>query len=301
LVPLAAAFAALLTAGAVAGFAIAMYRRPATSDSTPPAVDAHETIHKELQAGRKVVLVDAKGPPLWHDWGLTPSSIGESPSNDGSATFQTNATTLLELVRNPGVDRYRITADLRHQSGDPPPPNGLRSMSYIGFYCGHLSQPALNDSRTHSLLAIRFTDLAPLPGPNPADAVVEARFGDAIFVQSPEGRTPTLSWRSNQPSFAAFQTKPVSEWPGLWRTMRFDITADSMTAEWWDEATRSFIAIEKQNREHLIKRYGDMAPRIARYSPGSRVVPLWHHQLGAGIIAYRSTVSFRNVVIEPLP
>jgi len=151
-VSLRAMLTVLVIAGMVAGFAVAkFFRSPAPASSPPdlagsvrPVADSHEAIQSELQAGRKLTLVDVKGPPRWHDWGLTPSSLGESPANDGTATFQTNATTLLELVRSPGVERYRITADLRHMSGDPPPPNGLRSMSYIGLYCGHLSQPGAN-------------------------------------------------------------------------------------------------------------------------------------------------------------
>ncbi|HEY3789965.1 MAG TPA: serine/threonine-protein kinase, partial [Urbifossiella sp.] len=145
---LGASLLGILVLGAAVGLAVAPYW------TKPPitATDPLEAIQRDLQAGRAVKLVDATGPPRWHAWKLTPSSLGESSSNDRSASFQTNLSTFLELIRDPGIERYRVTAELRHMGGDPPSPGGAVSSGFIGFYCGHDEQWSQGNKRINSFV-----------------------------------------------------------------------------------------------------------------------------------------------------
>jgi hypothetical protein len=245
-----------------------------------------------------VKLVDATGPPRWHAWKLTPSSLGESSSNDRSASFQTNLSTFLELIRDPGIERYRVTAELRHMGGDPPSPGGAVSSGFIGFYCGHDEQWSQGNKRINSFVAIQFADIEPLRVPGPPSKT-GAVFFDGLYVQSPEGRTPTLS--SKKTSFVAFTPRPGPVWPGKWRKLRFEITPNLVRASWWDDTEQKFVLIQELTGNEMHARYAAITPRVQRYAPESTVVPQWSPRLPMGIIAYSSTVSFRNVVIEPIP
>lgn len=266
-----------------------------------PSVDPQEDIQRKLKAGKRVVLVGDRGNPKSWQWQFTPSSLAESAAKDGTASFQTAGTTLLELVRDPGVDRYRVTAELRHMGADPPPPKGAITMGYIGFYCGHDVQAGPDGKFMNTLIALKFADIEPLPQDEKAPKAPKERvgvpMGFAAFAQQPNDRSVTPSW--SHTSKRPFQPRPGAQFPGLWRRVRFDVAPDGVIGYWSDDAAGEFFEVLNANAEMIQSKFNYVYSEQASLVPG--VAPQWRPRGSLGVIAHRSTVAFRNITIEPLP
>ncbi len=110
--------------------------------------DEAERIRKELRAGRRVVLVGETGPPRWHRWAFGAAALGQSSTGDGSCSFEATYISLLELLDDPGIDSYQVTADIRFLYTKPEPgPDGqikLRgsAAALIGLYFGYTAPNA---------------------------------------------------------------------------------------------------------------------------------------------------------------
>ncbi len=258
--------------------------------------DPHDEMIKGLKAGRSVELVGKTGNPRWYEWKLTPSTLAKSAAGDDTASFQTEGSTLLELVRDPGIDRYRITADLRHMLAPPPAPNCSVTMGFIGLYCGYDLQHGSDGNKANSLVTVKFADIAPLPVEN-APKEIGVRFGYNLFVQKPEGLDVVSNWSGADTLH--FKPRIEGQWPGLWRRVRIDVTPEGVTANWWDDAARRFVPIHRANLDSINARFAELTSVAA---PLITVLPSqWKPRGPLGILAYRSTVSFKNVSIEPLP
>jgi serine/threonine-protein kinase len=270
-----------------------------TSEPTEPLNPLVE-IQKELAVEKKVVLLGARGLPKYHAWKLQPATLGESPVKDGSACFQTAGTTLLELLPDPMSDHYRVSLELRHIQGSPPPPGGSITMSYVGMYFGEAGLNGVDDWQASASFAVQYTDIEPRPNPGGLPIVPRAFLGTALYPFKPD-RLPERYWRSE--GGVNFEPRPEGYWPGEWRRITLEVAADQVKAAWESKPGSGLppVPFFEMTGESARARYARMEKQLQIAAPGSRFEPAWKPRMPFGIVAYASTVSFRNVVIEPLP
>ncbi len=282
---------------------LALRPPPASSQSanqSEPTPDPLRLIQSELGADKQATLVGETGLPRTYDpahsWNLLPSTLAVSPATEECPAFDAPQYTFLELLADPFVDRYRVTAEIRQLSGRPHDFEGRSTMSFVGLYFGHVGQPLLRGARADSALSIQFTDLQQ-SFPNGQLVNANTELSSWVFTQS-QGGLPRGGggWKKGIP----FQ--PAERWPGPWRRVILEITPESIVAKWWDEAKSREVLIYKLSADEIHKLYADMTTQIQRMEPGANPGDQeWKPRLPLGIVAYKATVAFRKVSIRKLP
>jgi serine/threonine-protein kinase len=278
--------AGLFVIGATAG------PRPTVADPPDPAA----TIQRELTAGRPVTLVGETGLPRYHRAVLGPITLGESSLGDGACTFRTDVRDVLELLPDPGVNRYRVRLDIRHVAVNPDPTGA--DQDHVGFYFGRRMAAAPGRATIHAMFAVLFRDYPagrPLPGKDPAEQ--QAHFEALGLFQNPRtGVVPKTRWLANLP----FPTVPVS-CPGRWRTITAEVTADELHIQWADDGgePRELLRWPGERVRTEARTLNDQLAHADPSAPAA--LPDWRPRMPLGVFANRAVVSIRNVVITPLP
>jgi serine/threonine-protein kinase len=252
-----------------------------------------------LAEGKSVTLVGDFGLPASYRWRLTPATLGDSPLADGTCAFQTNLTSMLELHPDPGVDRYRIAADLRQVWGAGPlePRKGVGDNS-VGLYFGADTQAATDGRQVTTLFALMYSDT--VPG-DPAIPVA-ARLEDGVIVQK-GNQLPGQSWKGvGNVRFKPPARGLPSLWPGEWRRIVVEVAPELVRVYWRDNQTGLLVPIKEWTGDEVRARYTKLQERIDRIAPVSGVaVRQWAPRLALGVWCHHASVALRNVVIEPLP
>jgi hypothetical protein len=113
-----------------------------------------------------------------------------------------------------------------------------------------------------------------------------------------EGREHTPTGSSTPPVWF----DAVTDLPGKWRKVRVDVTPEEVRAYWAnsvaDEPTQ-FATISAAGINN------DFATHQTNFAAGKNgvglVVTPWSPRMPLGIWCRRAAVSFRNIVVEPLP
>jgi hypothetical protein len=287
----------------VAGIALAPRPKP-----PPPPPDPWEEIRKELAAGRPVTLIGKKGLPRAHYWPVGATALTESPL-DGSCEFETIQHSMLELVDDPGVDRYRVTASLRIQrsklipAGNQDPAAGASEAHHLGLYVGHSAHRASDGLPAHTFVAVTYNDYLSEQvrrvlverHKRPPLAFAQAK---AVLIpvrpNRPESHTASASRPRNYP--------PVDRLPGEWRRVGVEVTPAGVTYLWSDREEDAILPFDTAPPGRLDESFALVARTFAQQSPGiTLTVPPWHPRMGVGIWCRGAAVSVRDVVIEPLP
>jgi serine/threonine-protein kinase len=267
----------------------------------PP--DPTERIRRELRAGRSVTLVGETGPPRWHNWPLGATALGESRTGDGSCSFETVKLSLLELLNDPGIDRYRVTADIRlldtnrlfgpdgtlEHKGSP--------AALVGLYFGRAAQDTADGLPAHFMLAATYNDhlLAARKVKGVPAAAVQLR--TSLIVLQPDA--PLLD-----PTGPAGPPKnfDARELPGDWRRVRIDVTPEGVKAYWSAKPGGPMELLADLSAAELDGQYQSMARRLEAERPGLGVTaPSWYPRMPFGVWCRTAAVSVRNVIVEPLP
>jgi serine/threonine-protein kinase len=296
---LAAVGLAVLLAAGLVGAGLAINPRPKQEDPPDPVAE----IQKELAAGTRVTLVGMTGMPRWYEWRLTPSTLGPSARNDETVVFQSGGMTLLELLPDPGISRYRVSAEVLQERGDPIPNGGVRSESTVGLYFGYATYPGPTGWQFHSLFVVPYTDLSELPAPalrgikpKPTQSIVQ--FSSLLLAAHPD-RNPNTHW--DRTGNVPFTPDPRHKWPGQWRRVEFEITPERIRTLWAESPTAAPQLVHELTEKEMVEWCDRMAQSSAMDVPGFHVITVWNPRLPFGIFCDRSTVAFRNVTIEPLP
>ena len=105
-------------------------------DLTRPAKDPNEValaeIQKDLAAGKPVTLLGATGTPRYARWQLGNAAFTIARNSEDACSYFTTNFGLLELLPDPGIDRYRIGATIRQLDReqvavDEKPPNDKKT------------------------------------------------------------------------------------------------------------------------------------------------------------------------------
>jgi serine/threonine protein kinase len=299
---------ALLVAGA---FGLARILAPVPPARSGPESDPSERMRQELDAirrklavGEQVTLVGSDDMPRWFNWRMAASTLGPAPDVKGSCYFQTQTMSLLDLLPEPGIPRYQLSAEIRHMAGNGPIQDAQDGSDQVGLYFGAADGRAGN-LRFHTLFAATFKDYQPqLPPPGIRPMQRQAEFGSLLLVERSEW-LPGLFPRNE--GIRPFE--PVTLRPGKWRQLVIDVSPEEVLVRWRNdkEELEPFDRIDQQpggwTGAEAQALYAGLKTGLAAAArpavPAVAVAP-WRPEGGAiGILARQSTVAFRNVVIDP--
>ena len=261
----------------------------------PPPPDPREEAKKELQAGRPVVLIPEAGPPKWYQTYFLPAQIRPPDQGDGACVFQSFDLSLIELLPDPGITRYRIRADVKRVTGEGPKGKAAVGLESIGVFFGADYQRTPNGRDAVTLCNLYFNDYKPL---DPAiDALLRYNTGLVIDVGAKAERGPGTFWNAGG---VDVKFTPAVDRPGPWRRVFIDVTDDKVSASWSESPEAAPKVLAEWSGNELQSRYGQSQTWLDELSPGLKLRP-WAPQRSLGLWCFRSTLAVKNFVIEPLP
>jgi serine/threonine-protein kinase len=263
---------------------------------TDPDLPVKE-IETALAQGRSVTLVGETGEPAWYRFSLGEERTRVSVAGDGTFAVHSWAFCLLDLVRDPQQDRFRIRAEVRHQDSDTHGPN-------VGIYLAHRAYPGAR-ADIHLFTQLGFNDVRAVP-----------ELYDRIPLERlkknarPDGNLVDLSPRllcggKNGPQWddsiegvsgAAFELSGVGGGP--WRRLEVTVTPEGMRAT-WDGNLVGDLPVPT-----VVDRLGETLARRRQLCPDDpfvrQIPPDFPLRGSVGVFVYRGSARFRSIHIEPL-
>jgi serine/threonine-protein kinase len=225
---------------------------------------ARREIESRLSRGEAVTLVGETGPPRWYRWS-DKSTVGAVPPNAPDEPFQFHSLSgaLLVLAEHPGSRRYRLQAEVRHDTAKS-------SLSQAGvFFC--LRHPMDGTGGpVEDFFTLSYSE-ADENRPNPRAPGEAPRSWLTLYYWRhslrPGSLFPTKATRHDLDfSFVPF---PHAQ-PSPWRSLAVEVSPNGVAA-FWDG-----------------QRVGTSSRPIDPDGP-------------LGLFGYNSLASFRNVVLQPFP
>jgi serine/threonine-protein kinase len=257
-----------------------------------------QQIEARAARGEAVTLIDETGRPAWSRWRTGEDSSQTSLAGDGAFAVHSWGLALLELVRDPQVERYRIRAEVRHQNCD--------DLGAVGLFFGLRDYPIGGDV-LYFFVRVAFDDvkdmtkkallerppglqLPPPPKGNPV------HLGPRLYA---EGK-PRPLWDEGIGDLAPRLFDPAGANGGPWRPLVLDVTPEGVRGTWGDKASIGALSakgIEKDIRFAL----ASMRTRKPQGALLAGINPKFSPRGGLGLYVYKGVASFRRVVIEPAP
>jgi hypothetical protein len=265
----------------VAGFAAAVW-------VALPARDPAEVIRAELARGKRVALIDRQGRPLKPAWPLGPEELHGTPADGGTCSFRSRDGRILLLLDDPGIDRYRLRAEIRQEGKirEAVPEPNKPSYNTVGLVLGYVQQKGVGDTEAHAMTVVWYSDFDHPKEVNPARKL---RLEHAAVVTSPFRPGVILPKRGNSTPL----DPPGADGPP-WREIVVDVTPDGFRATC---STGSMV----YSAADVARRRGDLQSTLANSRAAiTAPPPPWAPRMPLGIWCYGSLVSVRNVTIEPL-
>jgi serine/threonine-protein kinase len=270
---------------AVAGLAaLALSPTPAPPD--PP--DPIEEIRKQLADGKPVTLIGPTGEPRYYRWALDQGEFVTLP--DGTFAALNRFDTLLELLPDPGIDRYRITAQVRQYDSTAVRERGITSY-HVGIYFGYHFQMTGDGTRVHTFSSLDVADYEPDPvTPFPAQIV----YSDRLVVH------PQLLGRGGHTEILDdARCSPARTLPGPWRDLEVEVTPDRIKAVFGKTVEHDAAGIAARTaslRKTLV------TPPMNQYQYVLGVkLPDWSPRRALGLRFHGTTIAVRNFIVTPLP
>lgn len=263
--------------------------------------DEAERIRNELRAGRSVKLIGESGPPRWHRWPIGAAALGDSFTGDGACSFDANYLSLLELLDDPGIDRYQVTADIQLLYTKIVPDAAGRmqlqgsAATLVGLYFGRSSPQAGDGIPAHFMFAATYNDHILAASRSQGNAVM---LRTSLIVPRPEA-PPLDQTATVEKSEIRFAGRDL---PGDWRRLRVEIRPEGCKVFWAQRPGGPEELLADLSAADINELYRSMAETLDAKHPGLGVpTPAWNPRTPFGIWSRGTAVAFRNVVVEPLP
>jgi len=235
----------------------------------------HSEIMPKLRRGEPVTLIGPSGEPRWFSW-LIPGTRVKARDGDFFSIHSGNIS-LLELLPECPLDRFRIRADIRHEVS----PTGLVGL----YFCG--GKRATGRGEMISFCSLTFADWGD-------DAMTASRkpFGKLMLklVHYDVGRAGTTAQRISSFNFSYTPLHAIAKGAD-WRRLTLEVIGEEIAVSWGEEKKPAGI-LRAEDRLDVAKRLaGDDADLDASFSTKGSF----------GLLVIRTHAAFKNVVIEPLP
>jgi hypothetical protein len=256
----------------------------------PPRADTGDqdpvtAIRRALAAGRPVKLQTEVGWPQYHRWAVGTGEIIAVAG--GEFTFQSRNYAFLELCPDPGVDRYKVSAEIRHL-------NSLAAVNLwpvsdnhrVGLYFGYDSRPGPDGAQVCTFSTLEFSDHQANPGRLVRKAVLHEDF---VLVD------PPFAIRSgDRTAIAKAPYDKAVSLPGPWRRIEVAIGPNRMDVTYDGQRFGSRDAAGLRSRTTALQLAVNGLARGVQ-------LPDWSSRRPFGVWVFGSRVAVRNVVVTPLP
>jgi hypothetical protein len=281
-----AGVAAIVIAAGLVAAGIGLRPRPSVPE---------DVIRGEIAAGKKVRLLGPDGRPRAAAWPLGPAALTLSPDDDGICEFGSDAPRALILLRDPGVDRYRVEAEFWQVQtvADVFPGKKLTNVEGFGLVLGYAAQDGADDTTVHTVLTLKLTDYGRTDAPEDRHHV---RVADIGLVGLP-GLAPGYG-NGIQKVPAVLLSRPGPQW----RSVVAEATPDGLRVPGPDGELQLVAAgrIAAWRNGPLGPKDGMTMREMVAPTAGPVVLPDWSPRTPVGIWCAGAWARVRNVTIQKL-
>jgi hypothetical protein len=241
-----------------------------------------------LARGKPYVLEGHEGLPGLFRWVL--GDVGPPRANalDRCVSIETLDWGLLEVVDDPGWERYRFLVQVRHDAAG--------GASFVGLYFGYRERRVGQDGRQGSFYTLSFAERG-----DRAKAQV-GRNGELLSAVMLECHCFSDRPGKLLPMHGAigpgkpFEPADTIGRPGPWRTLAVDVSPAGVEALWSPEGG-ALEAVQEASAGTL-RRYVASRKKFPVAMP--EVPTEFRPRSGLGLYVYGGKASFRRVVVQPL-
>jgi serine/threonine-protein kinase len=240
-----------------------------------------------LARGEPVTFVGETGPPAWWGWNSGEDATTLTRRKDRPFALATLAAGQFKLLPDPGTDRFRFRAEIRHDEAV--------QIGEVGLYFGFHTDPTPTGV-AHFWCELTFADsggAARMHWPRGQELKGPPTFNRLhlrVFRRlEPEGRQLPIS----TPIFLTYLPAPNAG-PSPWRKVAVEVTPERVRVFWEGQAIpKGEISVDGLN-QHVNNTY----KLITRGNPGALFA--FAPRGAFGLFVSRGKASFRNVAVEPI-
>jgi serine/threonine-protein kinase len=253
-----------------------------------------DEIERQLKKGAPVVLVGEKGEPAWFRIRHGAQASHTFLAADGSFSVQSVDFCLVELLRDPQHDRYRLRAGVHHEQSFLPGEVGLffglHEYPFAGTTLASFGNLVFDDVRDAYYL---LRDVPPekrgVVGPIPTANPVE--LFPRLYCRTTDGQKLDL----RMSGASANLCPPAGRDNNQWRSLEVTVTPESIQAVWEGKKIVGRVP-RKKWRAHLEERLGSLRGQDPSLPPA----PDFDPRGPLGLFVFYGSASFRQVIVEPL-
>jgi serine/threonine protein kinase len=209
--------------------------------------------------------------------------------NDDNSFSVSLTTGLLEVVADPGCERYWFFAEVRHDSAG--------GASLVGLYFGYRRHDTAGGRRRDSFYTLTFADRGQWAGTlkdNNGQSASRVLMHLHLFEPGP--------WKEPAPLVAVgkekrFRPAPPKREPEQWRKLAVKVTPENVEAYWETDGVLTLLGKEPVPAAQLEQAL-EIEKRISRIK--DNVPSGFRPRSGLGLYIYRAAASFRRIVVDPL-
>ncbi len=280
--PIMLALSAVVTVVVLALFVLHL-NQPSAEDvenaRQQAALKAHED---DLKQQEKVILIGAQGRPGYFRWKTdeNPAKIADLP--DGTFSVQNWEHGLIELLPDPQLERYRFSAEVRHEKQS-------NHESRVGIYFLRSEHPVA-ETVAHCYCNVAFNDLVNVALPDKNGIQAGNAAGLEAHRQSSAGLVQHVFCLPNAATHFD-PARPVGA-VGPWRKIAVEVQPKTIKAFW---AGKSIATVPRDSLKFCAK-WLTSRPN----EPALATAPPFRSSGGLGLFVSQGIASFRNVTVEPL-
>jgi serine/threonine protein kinase len=234
-----------------------------------------EDIERDLGEGREVTLIGRTGGPAWSRW-VVQGDPAQAPSERGGEfSVQSWGLGLLELVRDPRRDSFRLSAEVKHVES--------HEHGEAGVYVAYRASDGPG-RRTHFFVPFSFNDIRP---------AIPVRLFPCLHAEGvPRGGDLRVAGRSGN------LCTPAGYGRTGWRRLVLDVGRDALTAFWEDG-----VPIGTLRHREVISKAGALLGDLSGSDPAHPYAGVDPSEIafrgGLGLYVLRGSAAFRSVVVTP--
>jgi hypothetical protein len=239
-----------------------------------------EHIQRLIRTRQPADLLDEAGRPLL---GRFVVGSGRQLDFNGAWTLVADSSCLFELLPKPQAEKYRLTAEIRHNAG---------KMSRVGVYVGRSEEKA-EDKRVTWFVTLEFADQGAWAGKD--EGLAGPRNRASVEIRYWVVGSPVQE--HGCPTGATTLFAPPGAGESDWRTLTVDVFKRDVTPHWGSPPARFGDVVHVADE---IERWGPDFLRRAPL-PANPPTPYFSPDRGLGLFLTEGSISVRNVRIVPIP